>query len=140
MKRRQRATSAPGTGGPARPRLQAFATSPALPVAETAAEQARARGLFATYSPRNVALILMQRPGATDVAGFAAWRARGRCVRKGEHGLLIIAPLATRPGQAERQASDAPDEETGAVPRGFRPAFVFDVTQTDPASANGTED
>jgi hypothetical protein len=41
---------------------------------------------FHRYSTANVALILMQRPDATRVAGYRAWQALGRQVRKGGEG------------------------------------------------------
>ena len=42
---------------------------------------------FHQYSFQNCMLIAMQRPDATHVAGFHAWRKLGRFVRKGEHGI-----------------------------------------------------
>src|SRR5579859_1906367 len=44
------------------------------------------------YSDRNAMLIAMQMPTATDVAGFHAWKDRGRCVKRGERGIAILAP------------------------------------------------
>src|SRR5688572_23566162 len=52
-----------------------------------------AAGRFHSYSFRNVMLIAMQRPEATRVAGFNAWRKLGRFVKKGEHGIVIVAPI-----------------------------------------------
>lgn len=51
---------------------------------------------FHDYSYRNMSLIVQQCPNATWVAGFRSWKSRGRQVRKGEHGLLIVAPSGTR--------------------------------------------
>jgi hypothetical protein len=79
---------------------------------------------FRDYSFRNVMLIVSQRPDATLVAGFNAWRRVGRCVKKGEKGIGIIAPMPF----AKR------DERTGEVESlgiGFRAVHVFDVSQTD---------
>ncbi|MFL5911769.1 MAG: ArdC family protein [Gaiellaceae bacterium] len=39
-------------------------------------------------------LIAMQRPDATRVAGFRAWLKLNRCVRKGEKGIRIFAPMS----------------------------------------------
>ena len=39
------------------------------------------------YSSRNASLVAMQMPGATDIAGYRDWQARGRQVRKGETGI-----------------------------------------------------
>jgi len=53
---------------------------------------------FHTYSLGNQLLIAVQNPDATRVAGFEAWKALGRHVRKGERGIAILAPMTfTRP-------------------------------------------
>ena len=47
---------------------------------------------FHNYSFNNTLLIAMQRPDATLVAGFNAWRNKfNRYVKKGEKGIQIIA-------------------------------------------------
>jgi antirestriction protein ArdC len=81
--------------------------------------------MFDGYSPRNACLIAMQAPTATDVRGFREWISNGRCVRKGETGIGILAPITARKAE---QASD--DEDTRRLV-GVKVAFVFDVTQTD---------
>lgn len=81
----------------------------------------------AKYSERNAMLIVMQAPEATEVAGFKAWQERGRQVRKGEHGIRILAP-------AGRGASDEPTAEHPEGKPGrqfFRLISVFDISQTD---------
>ena len=46
---------------------------------------------FKNYSVNNAALIAMQRPDATLVAGYQAWnRNFGRYVKKGSKGIRII--------------------------------------------------
>src|SRR5262245_60562438 len=47
-----------------------------------------------TLSPHNACLIGTQNPDATMVGGFQQWIKAGRCVRKGEHGLMMWAPTA----------------------------------------------
>ena len=48
---------------------------------------------FHRYSVNNTILIYMQRPDATLVAGFNRWASQfERHVKKGEHGITIIAP------------------------------------------------
>lgn len=48
---------------------------------------------FHSYSVRNTILIHMQRPDATVVAGFNAWKKKfQRHVKKGEKGITILAP------------------------------------------------
>jgi len=84
----------------------------------------RAMGRFHHYSVHNVCLIVSQRPTATRVAGFHAWRALHRFVRKGQKGIAILAPIVTR------RQDDAVSEDTRRVV-GFRAAYVFDIAQTD---------
>ena len=84
-------------------------------------------GRFHRYSLRNVMLIASQKPSATHVAGFHAWHKLGRFVKKGEKGILILAPIIRK--KAENNDETEPDESSTAV--GFRAAYVFDVTQTD---------
>jgi hypothetical protein len=77
------------------------------------------------YSLRNVLLILAQMPDATVCAGFHAWRAAGRTVRKGSKGLAILAPMTVPSGE---------DGEPGRT--FFRVVYVFDVSQTDVLAAD----
>jgi antirestriction protein ArdC len=85
----------------------------------------RAQRAFHRYSFSNVLLILRQFPEATRVAGFHRWHELGRFVRKGERGIAILAPVTRRV-----EADDDPDALMPVV-TGFRPAYVFDITQTD---------
>lgn len=83
---------------------------------------------FHTYSFNNALLIALQRPDATRVAGFHAWRKLGRFVKKGEHGIAIFAPMSHRKSRDERQQSETEGEKAVF---GFRIAHVFDVEQTE---------
>jgi hypothetical protein len=79
---------------------------------------------FYNYSPFNQFLIFITKPDAQMVAGFQAWLKRGRYVRKGEHGIAILAPCFRK----------VTDQETGKEYQnlsGFRTAYVFDVSQTE---------
>src|SRR5262249_21465742 len=51
---------------------------------------------FHRYSWGNVLLISMQKPQATRVAGYQTWLKMNRHVRKGERGIVIIAPMVVR--------------------------------------------
>src|SRR5438105_13979382 len=51
---------------------------------------------FHHYSWGNVALILAQRPDATQVAGYNAWLKMHRYVKRGEHGIKIIVPMTKK--------------------------------------------
>ena len=99
---------------------------------------------FHRYSVNNTMLIFQQRPDATLVAGFRKWQNQfGRHVKKGEHGITIIAPTPYKK-KIEAQKLD-PDtkapvldengqavmEEKEVVIPLFRPVKVFDVAQTD---------
>jgi hypothetical protein len=89
----------------------------------------RARALFHCYSLHNSLLLAQQCHArgitARRVAGFRTWIKLGRCVRKGEKGLMIFAPIAVK----QRDDDGEPGEEKRVV---FRSAFVFADTQTDP--------
>jgi antirestriction protein ArdC len=82
---------------------------------------------FHDYSWHNCMLIAFQMPDASFVAGFHRWLELGRCVRKGEKGIGILAPLAYR----QNREPDAPKDEPEKVIRGFKVVHVFDVSQTE---------
>lgn len=83
---------------------------------------------FHRYSFQNILLIARQCPQATRVAGFHTWRSLGRFVKKGEKGLMILAPLVRK---AESADECNPERQSRIV--GFRAVYVFDVSQTDGA-------
>lgn len=76
-------------------------------------------------SGHNQILLALQYPSISIVGGFQQWRKQGRCVRKGEHGLMLGIPR-TR-GES---ATDTPLENAAASP-GFFMGTVFDIGQTD---------
>lgn len=88
----------------------------------------RVQRRFHNYSWGNALLILMQCPDATQVAGYHTWKSVGRQVRRGEHGIAILAPIV-------RRVRIEDEDETGRVlvghPTAFRIARVFDIAQTD---------
>jgi hypothetical protein len=90
-------------------------------------EYLAAMARFHRYSLHNIFLIASQKPKATHVAGFHAWHKLGRFVKKGEKGIMILAPVIRK--KAENNTEVEPDESTVAV--GFRAAYVFDISQTD---------
>jgi antirestriction protein ArdC len=85
---------------------------------------AETRATFHGYSLNNCMLIAMQCPEATHVAGFKAWKQLGRNVRKGEHGLKIMAPMVV-------QRRDDDGDESDETITLFRAVSVFDISQTD---------
>ena len=97
---------------------------------------------FYNYSFNNVLLIAMQKPDASLVAGFSAWKNHfGRHVRKGEKGIKIMAPISRKVKIEEKEESGAkasgaeedPDKEkkTRNVITGFKVVSVFDISQTE---------
>ena len=99
---------------------------------------------FHRYSVNNTMLIYMQKPDATLVAGYNKWKNQfERHVKRGEHGITIIAPTPFKK-KIEEQKLDpdtkAPildaegkavmEEQEVEIPM-FRPVKVFDVSQTD---------
>ena len=80
---------------------------------------------FPQYSLGNCMLIASQCPEASHVAGFKKWQTLGRQVRKGEKGIVILAPLI-----GKRKDAEETHENEKAV-FGFRAVHVFDVSQTD---------
>ena len=99
---------------------------------------------FHRYSVNNTMLIYMQKPDATLVAGYNKWKNQfERHVKRGEHGITIIAPTPFKK-KIEEQKLDpdtkAPildaegkavmEEREVEIPM-FRPVKVFDVSQTD---------
>jgi antirestriction protein ArdC len=90
-----------------------------------------AMGRFHRYSWGNVLLINSQRPDATRVAGFHTWHDLGRWVKKGEKGIMILAPMLVKQKDAASAGKEAakPDEVFRLT--GFRTAYVFDASQTE---------
>jgi antirestriction protein ArdC len=85
---------------------------------------------FHSYSFWNTLAILRARPNATRLAGFQQWRQLGRHVRKGEHGIAILAPIVRTVEQVQTDDASGPAEsERRCV--GFKVVYVFDVAQTD---------
>lgn len=82
---------------------------------------------FHKYSLANQILIWSQRPNARMVAGFRAWTKLGRHVRKGEKGIMILAPMPTT---RTKDQNGNVDEDAEQVVY-FRPVYVFDVSQTE---------
>jgi len=78
---------------------------------------------FYTYSAHNCMLIAMQRPTATRVAGYRAWQALGRQVRKGATGIAILCPAPIK------GKTDAGDDAVIALR--FRTGYVFDLADTE---------
>lgn len=84
------------------------------------------------YSDNNAVLIVMQAPEATDIRGYRQWQAEGRQVRKGEHGIRILAPAGQAPGTEGTPATETTPAEDGKPGRRFfKLISVFDFSQTE---------
>ena len=92
---------------------------------------------FHNYSLNNTILIAMQKPDATLVAGYKAWQTdHGRTVRKGEHGIKILAPCkfkVTVESDENGTLENSGNEEKTKVMEylRFKITHVFDVSQTE---------
>lgn len=107
------------------------------------AQYITAMAKFHHYSFGNALLILFQCPQATKVAGYNTWKQLGRQVKKGEKGIMILAPCNFR-ASLEREKIDpltgqallGPDgkpltEKVKVSPNRFKIAHVFDLSQTE---------
>jgi hypothetical protein len=94
---------------------------------------------FHTYSFGNILLIAAQKKDATHVAGMYAWNQLGRRVKRGEKGILILAPMVGKPRTSEAHSENALSDAKAPAgedrnPRqlvGFRAVHVWDVAQTE---------
>jgi antirestriction protein ArdC len=93
---------------------------------ETWKQYLRLQAKFHKYSFGNTILILAQKPDATYVAGYKAWQKLGRYVKKGEKGIIILAPIIAKPQQDNKEEADKTRRLAG-----FTTAHVFDVSQTE---------
>ena len=79
------------------------------------------------YSANNTCLLSFQRENVTLVGGFQQWLKAGRCVRKGEKGLMIWVKVGK-----DNDATSAPTStEQSDTSIRFIMGTVFDVTQTE---------
>ena len=86
---------------------------------------------FHNYSFGNIMLIARQKPNATQVAGLRTWNSLGCFVKRGEKGILILAPMIGHK-KADSVAEAAEDaKQSQAQLYGFRAVYVFDISQTE---------
>jgi len=98
---------------------------------------------FHSYSPRNILLIMSQKPDASRVAGYAAWKEKfERQVLKGEKGIQIIGFSSkkittekpkintdTLTAIIDKNGNPVIEKHTLQIPC-FFPVYVYDVSQT----------
>jgi len=90
-----------------------------------------AMGRFHNYSFGNIMLIARQKPEATNVAGLRTWNSLGRFVKRGEKGILILAPMIGRKGADNAAEATEDAKQSQAQLYGFRAVYVFDINQTE---------
>ena len=105
-------------------------------------EYISAMSKFPRYSINNCILIASQLPEASLVCGFRKWQTEfNRTVNKGEHGIMILAPIKGKTEVVEEVfdennkavVDENGNQKTEKVTREyqtFRPVYVFDVSQT----------
>lgn len=90
---------------------------------------------FHRYSFGNSLLIMLQDPAATHVAGYQAFKAMGRQVRRGETGIKVLAPITRREPRLDDLGQPVRDEHGHVLHRthvvATKPVTVFDIRQTD---------
>ena len=104
----------------------------------------RVMSKFHHYSFNNTMLIALQKPDASLVAGFSAWKnSHGRTVKKGEKGIRIIAPAPFKVKQEMEKLDPktnmsvvgadgkAVTEEKEITIPAYKVVSVFDVSQTE---------
>ena len=107
-------------------------------------EYLRVMSKFHNYSINNTLLIAMQKPDASLVAGFSAWKNNfGRNVMKGQKGIKIIAPSPYKVKQEMKKIDPHTQqpiigkdgkpvtEETEITIPAYKVVSVFDVSQTE---------
>jgi len=98
---------------------------------------------FHNYSFGNLVLILMQKPDASLVAGYKTWQTMERQVKKGEKGIMILAPCLKKKvilvEKIDPKTGEIIEDSNGNVIKErqevqyatFHPVAVFDVAQTE---------
>jgi antirestriction protein ArdC len=106
----------------------------ALTTSKRWAEFLKFQSRFHKYSFGNAMLIEVQRPDATRVAGFRTWLGMGHTVKKGEKGIMILAPRYFYKSKETREilrnaAEVSPNDKVKVTY--FVASHVFDISQTE---------
>ena len=81
-----------------------------------------------------------------NVFTYEAWKALGRHVRKGQHGVKVVTFITTESGKSQEPQTETPDGVDAQQPtkpaKHSRPwtTAVFHVSQTDPDEPRETRD
>ena len=105
---------------------------------EVLSQYLSAMAKFHTYSFGNILLIARQKPTASNVAGVRTWNTLGRFVKRGEKGIMILAPMVGRRSPDRNEVATEIKTDNAADERkpvqqlyGFRAVYVFDISQTE---------
>jgi hypothetical protein len=104
---------------------------------EVLTQYLNAMARFHTYSFGNIMLIARQKPTATRVAGIRTWNSLGRFVKRGEKGILILAPMVGRKRPTDEIATEVESDNSADERKpqqqlyGFRAVYVFDRLSRD---------
>ena len=116
---------------------------------ERYAEYLKLMGKFHSYSFNNTILIQMQIPNASYLAGYKTWETLERHVKKGERGIMILAPNQYKrmkevevfdpiTGKQKVDADGNPVTEQKEITYAtFRPIAIFDISQTEGNDSRG---
>lgn len=103
----------------------------------------KAMSRFHGYSYNNTMLILLQKPDARLLAGYKTWQGMERNVKKGEHGILILAPgkkkFTKYMDKIDKETRKPVLDKDGNPVKvrkeieylTFHPTTIFDVSQTE---------
>ena len=69
-----------------------------------------------------------------NIFTFNAWKALGRVVRKGEHGVKVVTYVEFGPGKPDPQTGEMDSRKTGG--RKPRTTTVFHISQTKPLNGD----
>jgi hypothetical protein len=87
---------------------------------------------FRKYSFNNTVLIFVQKPNATYVAGFNAWKKMGVTVNKGAKAIYIYAPITKKEDDLKPNDDGTDGQEmTDKTRMYFRAVPVFDISDTN---------
>ena len=86
---------------------------------------------FRKYSFNNTVLIFIQKPNASFVAGFSAWKKMGVTVNKGAKAIYIYAPITKKEDDIKPGDDGLDTEITKKNVMYFRAVPVFDISDTN---------
>lgn len=86
---------------------------------------------FRKYSFNNTLLIFIQKPTASYVAGFNAWKKMGVTVNKGAKAIYIYAPITKKEDDIKPGKDGLDTEITKKNVMYFRAVPVFDISDTN---------